>query len=64
MRAPKTIEIRRHYRLATERETQELVEAMAELFVNFIKGGSHSGHPQDETQERNHERDREKPESR
>lgn len=59
MPTPHAIQLRRHYRLATEKETQELVEAMAELFVNFIKGQDAPDSPGAPGRERDHERDHE-----
>jgi ribosomal protein L12E/L44/L45/RPP1/RPP2 len=68
--APAAIEIKRHYRELSEKETQEVVEAVADLIVTFLKGRSGPARPAcaanvaagrgaEAKQESEHERDRE-----
>jgi len=35
--APPTIELKRHYHTLSEKETNEVVEAVADLIVTFLK---------------------------
>ena len=37
MRTPPAMEFKRHYRRLSEKQTDELVGAVADLIVNFIK---------------------------
>lgn len=59
MSAPAAIEIKRHYRELPEKETQEVVEAVADLIVTFLKGRSRPARGAEAKQEHEHERDRE-----
>jgi len=43
MRTPPAMEFKRHYRKLSEKQTDELVGAVADLIVNFIK--SRDGEP-------------------
>ncbi len=52
MPAPPPIELTRHYHELSETETDEVVEAVADLIVNFLKG---SADPK-RSGERNHDR--------
>ena len=48
MRTPPAMEFKRHYRRLSEKQTDELVGAVADLIVNFIKsrkGGRPAGSP-------------------
>ena len=38
MPTPATLELTRHYDTLSEQETDEVVEAVADLMVNFLKG--------------------------
>ena len=57
MPPPPTIEFKRHVRRLSEQETDELVEAVADLIVNFLKGQRDSARAGGNSPERNHERD-------
>jgi len=35
---PRTIQLKRHYHTLSEKETNEVVEAVADLIVTFLKG--------------------------
>ena len=51
------IELKRHYRELSEKETDEVVEAVADLMVNFLEGKRDSARGAEGSQERTHERD-------
>ncbi len=53
------IELKRHYHTLSEKETQGVVEAVAELIVTFLKGKRQAAQPEATTQEQTHERDHE-----
>lgn len=59
MPAPAAIEIKRHYRELSEKDTQEVVEAVADLIVTFLKGRFGPARGAEAKQEHEHERDRE-----
>jgi hypothetical protein len=56
---PQPIELKRHYHTLSEKETQGVVEAVAELIVTFLKGKRQAAQPEKTTQEQTHERDHE-----
>ena len=45
MAATSSIELKRHYRELSEAETDELVAAVADLIVTFLKGSRESTQP-------------------
>ena len=51
-----SIELKRHYHELSEKETNEVVETVADLIVNFLKGKSDPGQSVKRRQERTHER--------
>ena len=59
MPAPPTIELKRRFHTLSEKETDEVVDVVADLIVNFLKGKRDPGHSGSCRQERTHERDRE-----
>ena len=48
-------QIKRHYRRLSEKETDTLVDATAELIVNYVKGGRKNAALTKKKQERTHE---------
>lgn len=64
MPAPATPELKRHYHKLSEKETDEVVEAVADLIVNFLKGRRDAARAEGDDPERGHERDREQPDAR
>ena len=56
MPATPPIELKRHFHTLSEKETDEVVDAVADLIVNFLKGKRGSEHSADRRQERDHER--------
>ena len=54
---PASIERKRHYHALSEQETDGVVDAVADLIVNFLKGSRDPERPPKGTQERGHERD-------
>ena len=54
---PTSIERKCHYQTLSERETDEVVDAVAGLIVNFLKGKRRAVQPEKTTQEEAHERD-------
>ncbi len=58
MPTPPTIEFKRHVHRLSEQETDELVEAVADLIVNFLKTQRDPARTGGDGTERNHERDR------
>lgn len=59
MPTPQPIELKRHYHTLSEKETQGVVEAVAELIVTYLKGRRQVAQPQEAMQEQTHERDHE-----
>ena len=53
------IEIKRHYSELSEKETGEVVEAVADMIVNFLMGRRDPARAGANDPERNRERDRE-----
>jgi len=51
-----SIELKRHYHKLSEKETNEVVETVADLIVNFLKGKHAPGQSVKCRQERTHER--------
>ena len=51
------IERKRHYHTLSEQETDEVIEAVADLIVNFLKGKRDPEHSPKRRQERVDERD-------
>lgn len=65
MPAPRTIELKRHLHTLSEKETDEVVDVVADLIVNFLKGKRDPEQSAKRRQERDHERnDAQHPESR
>lgn len=59
------IELKRHFHTLSEKETDEVVDVVADLIVNFLKGKRGSEPSGDSRQERTHERNAEpQPEAR
>jgi hypothetical protein len=56
---PQPIELKRHFHTLSEKETQGVVEAVAELIVTYLKGRRRATQSQEATQEQTHERDHE-----
>ncbi len=54
---PTSIERKRHYRKLSERETNDVVDAVADLIVNFLKGSRDPQRPPKRRQEQGHEPD-------
>lgn len=52
-----SIEWKRHYHTLSEQETDEVVEAVADLIVNFLKGKRDPQRSPKRRQERGHEPD-------
>ena len=52
MSTPPTIELKRHYHTLSEKETTEVVEAVADLIVTFLKGKHDPEQPANRRQER------------
>ena len=50
-----SLELKRHYRKLSEKETDALVDATAELIVNYLKGGQKNTALINKKQERTHE---------
>jgi hypothetical protein len=53
---PASIELKRHYHELSEKETNEVVETVADLIVNFLKGKRDLGQSVKCRQERTHDR--------
>ena len=53
-----SIELKRHFRTLPPKETDEVVEAVADLIVNFLKRRRETGVSAGSKQERTHERSR------
>lgn len=62
MTAPVTPELKRHYHTLSEKETGAVVEAVADLIVNYLEGRRDPARAG--ADEGNHERDRKKPDAR
>lgn len=56
MPTPPPIELKRHVHTLTEKETNEVVDVVADLIVNFLKGSGGSELSAERGQERTHER--------
>lgn len=54
---PTSIERKRHYHTLSERKTDEVVDAVADLIVNFLKGSRDAERSPKRKQEQGHERD-------
>jgi len=55
--AQKPIELKRHYEELSPKETDEVVNAVADLVVNYLKGRPEELNANETEQEVNHERD-------
>lgn len=65
MPATRPIELKRHFHTLSEKETDEVVDVVADLIVNFLKGKRGFDQSAERRQERTHERsDAQQPESR
>ena len=64
MPAPPTMELTRHFHTLSEQETNEVVEDVADLIVNFLRGRREPARAGGAGPERNHEPDREQPDTR
>lgn len=56
MPATPPIELKRHFRTLSEKETDEVVDAVADLIVNFLKAKREPEPSGERRQERTHER--------
>ena len=56
MPTPPTIELKRHFHTLSEKETDEVVDAVADLIVNFLKAKRDPEPSVKRRQERDHER--------
>lgn len=56
MPTPRTIELKRHFHTLSEKETDEVVDVVADLIVNFLNGKRDPEQSAKRRQERTHER--------
>lgn len=56
MPAPPPIELKRHFHTLSEKETDEVVDVVADLIVNFLKAKREPEQSAKRRQERDHER--------
>lgn len=56
MPASSSLELKRHYSELSEKETADVIEIVAEMFVTFIKGKQKSARQMALAQEQLHER--------